>query len=544
MSGVFPLSTNLWTEDDECGVVFLQTLSRRFTSETILERVVSTVISVNAPHHAESLSQTFVPISSHIILAMVAVCCVFTVHEFRVQGGSTPLLATHDGRNTVLLQVSFLITWVVGYLTVTMFIPVSLDFALAMGESATGSGVFIGAAPVGLLVGSALGKKLTTESSWNQRRARKVFLFLYGASVLLMPVIAFFIQTAAARSLEAKRWTFWCTVFLLFLTMVLASLPTMSWFLMWNTVTPQKEKTFWMMLTQCARNGGILLGPIYFAFISYLVHKGQMSRDVSPISEMSWLFMGAFFLQALELTIASLVFPTELQEGSDEPCEGELAEVAAWLGPEELPAASREELVWNMIVYCYERTFTVSAIEVATTMLLEVKYGWTPELSGSSFIAIALGSFIMTAMASVVASRRLVSEADMFFAVTLLAFCGCTMFFDLGGNLGAKALMLADTIVYGGASVANGIAEGWASRAACKGTDYSIETYRAHQFIGASLCRFVAPVVTRFILDIGGRNTYAAVQFLVCGLSSMIVLRTVLLFNKQKSLADGEGIKT
>ena len=90
----------------------------------------------------------------------------------------------------------------------------------------------------------------------------------------------------------------------------------------------------------------------------------------------------------------------------------------------------------------------------------------------------------MTAMASVVASRRLVSEADMFFAVTLLAFCGCTMFFDLGGNLGAKALMLADTIVYGGASVANGIAEGWASRAACKGTDYSIETYRAHQLLG------------------------------------------------------------
>lgn len=133
MSGDFPLSTNLWTEDDECGVVFLQTLSRRFTSETILERVVNTVISVNGPHHAESLSQTFVPISSHIILAMVAVCCVFTVHEFRVQGGSTPLLATHDGRNTVLLQVSFLITWVVGYLTVTMFIPVSLDFALAMG---------------------------------------------------------------------------------------------------------------------------------------------------------------------------------------------------------------------------------------------------------------------------------------------------------------------------------------------------------------------------------------------------------------------------
>ena len=64
------------------------------------------------------------------------------------------------------------------------------------------------------------------------------------------------------------------------------------------------------------------------------------------------------------------------------------------------------------------------------------------------------------------------------------------------------------------------------------------------RFIGASLCRFVAPVVTRFILDIGGRNTYAAVQFLVCGLSSMIVLRTVLLFNKQKTLADGEGVKT
>ena len=40
---------------------------------------------------------------------------------------------------------------------------------------------------------------------------------------------------------------------------------------------------------------------------------------------------------------------------------------------------------------------------------------------------------------------------------------------------GPATLLLADAVVYGGSSVSNGVAQGWATRAATKGTDFSIE---------------------------------------------------------------------
>ena len=47
--------------------------------------------------------------------------------------------------------------------------------------------------------------------------------------------------------------------------------------------------------------------------------------------------------------------------------------------------------------------------------------------------------------------------------------------FDFG--TGAWGLLLADALVYGCASVSNGIAEGWASKAAMPGTSFSQEVW-------------------------------------------------------------------
>ena len=56
------------------------------------------------------------------------------------------------------------------------------------------------------------------------------------------------------------------------------------------------------------------------------------------------------------------------------------------------------------------------------------------------------------------------------------AFLQVCFLFDFG--TGAFGLLLADGLVYGCASVSNGIAEGWASRAAKEGTDFSNEARR------------------------------------------------------------------
>lgn len=57
-------------------------------------------------------------------------------------------------------------------------------------------------------------------------------------------------------------------------------------------------------------------------------------------------------------------------------------------------------------------------------------------------------------------------------------------------QLGAFGLLLADALVYGCATVSNGLAEGWASRAAEEKTDFSTEASdrqrrRTHRVVGS-----------------------------------------------------------
>lgn len=54
-------------------------------------------------------------------------------------------------------------------------------------------------------------------------------------------------------------------------------------------MTLTSEKTFWMIMAQCARNGGMLVGPGFFALVTYAVMRGS---EVSPASLLSWVYIG------------------------------------------------------------------------------------------------------------------------------------------------------------------------------------------------------------------------------------------------------------
>ena len=181
-----------------------------------------------------------------------------------------------------------------------------------------------------------------------------------------------------------------------------------------------------------------------------------------------------------------------------------------------------------MVFYSYERAFSTAAIEVATIMLLEVLYGWSTELSGLSFVAIALGSALITAITALAISHRLLTEAGTFAVMAFMGLCGSILLFDFN-FFGAGSLIIADMIVYGGASVANGIAEAWACRAATRGTSYNIEVFRFHNIFGVCISRCFAPIVARFLLDFGGRDLYASLQVFLCFAAAVTVYKTVLL---------------
>ena len=213
------------------------------------------------------------------------------LHELYVEMGGKPLLARRDGSNSTLLQISIQLTWLLPTVSTTVVIPVCRDYALAVGESATASGLMIGVVPLGALIGMLAGKGLVTENDWNQRYARKIVLYLHALQVFSMPAMALIIQASVEWSPHGKRLSFWGVLSLYFLTVLIGSMIMVPWRTMWNLATPQTDKTFWSMMTQGSKAFGFVGGPILFAFVSFLVGGGQASH-VSPISMMSWAFIG------------------------------------------------------------------------------------------------------------------------------------------------------------------------------------------------------------------------------------------------------------
>ena len=486
-----------------------------------------------------------VPMGSGVLVAVVVTFCLMLLHELYVEMGGKPLLARRDGSNSTLLQISIQLSWLLPTVSTTVIIPVCRDYAVAMGESATASGLMIGAVPMGALIGMVAGKGLITENDWNQRYARRIFLYLHGFWIFSMPAMALIIQASVEWGPRSKRLSFWGVLSLYFLTTTIGSMMMVPWRTMWNLFTPQTDKTFWSMMTQCSKTFGFVGGPICFAFLSFLVDGGQASQ-VSPISMMSWALILGFFIQAIELLLAAAVFPTVIQQAdsnsnqlqavfptASHQADSDSGQLQAGSGykldrVESLPPSTRERLVWNIVYYCYERGFTMSAIEVSTVMILQDSYGWTEALSGTSFAIVGAGGIVMTGVSAFLASRKLVTESLIFLSIMCLGACSCLLLFHFQ-FLGPFGLLFADVVLYGGASVANGIAEGWACRAATARTSYSIKAYLTHSMIGVSISRFGGPIVAGFLLDHGGQNLYAVVQSALCFLAAGMVYHTVSL---------------
>ena len=47
--------------------------------------------------------------------------------------------------------------------------------------------------------------------------------------------------------------------------------------------------SFWMVLTQCARQGGLLIGPAVFTLVSVIVKRG--GSPLAPPSLMAWVLL-------------------------------------------------------------------------------------------------------------------------------------------------------------------------------------------------------------------------------------------------------------
>lgn len=490
--------------------------------------------------YAQGFSAVTVPIGPGVILAIVILILVLAVHEGFVAFGAKPLLANHEKPNSLPLQCTFATNWLLMFVALSMLVPDSLDYALAMGHSATASGVFLSAPFVLAMIGTILGRPLTSEVNWDQRFARNLCVGCQGVTVAGSLTLAFLMQAASHWSEATKQSSFWCFLLVSSASQFFNALPIVAWATMWNVVTPNSQKTIWSMISIASRHCGLVFGPMAFAGLSFSVRKGH---DISPISLMGWSYVGLAMFQALALTTACLCLPTVVSPPTEDrkaATEDEQME----LSPEELAPESRQEIVKNIILYCYERPFTVAAVEVSTMMLLEVQYGWSKEACGASFVTIGVTTVATTIISTILVSRKWIRESWLFLGSTLISLSGVFLLFDwrlLNGAFGGSSLLFADSLVYAFSGVSNGIAQGWAARAAMKGTKYDIQTYRVQNMAAVQISRFLVPALTRFIVDFGGRNVYALVQLLMCAMGTSTVWRTVSLV--WRGTKDGQSQK-
>mmetsp|Transcript_49838 Transcript_49838/g.117208 ORF Transcript_49838/g.117208 Transcript_49838/m.117208 type:complete len:565 (+) Transcript_49838:58-1752(+) len=512
-------------DDAVCGSTnWLQeayTLGSRLATESEFKQAGPLTDELNA----RGFSAVTVPMGPGVILAIVIFILLLAAHEAFVAAGAKPLLANHEKPHSIPLQCTFAIYWLIMMVNLSMLVPVSLDYALAMGQSATASGVFLSAPTVFALLGTVLGRPLTSEVKWDQAFARSLYLGCQSVSLAGNLILAFSLQAACHWSDGTRKTCFWCFLFVNGVNQFFQSLPIVGVNTMWNIVTPNSQKTLWSMITVACRNVGFIVGPVCFAALSFSVRQG---RDISPISMMGWSFVGLAAFQALVLTTASLCLPTvvyPLEEDGKATTEDQDAD----LNPEDLAPESRQQIVRNVIIYSYERPFTVAAIEVSTMMLLEVQYGWSTEFCGASFMSVGAATMSTTIIFTIVVSRKWISESWLFLGSTLISLSGVFLLFDwkFYSAKGGGFLLLADSLVYAFSGVSMGISQGWATRAAMKGTSYDIQTFRVQSLAGMQISRFLAPILTRFMLDFGGRNVYALVQLIMCTMGSLTVWRTV-----------------
>jgi len=390
------------------------------------------------------------------------------------------------------------------------------------------------------------GKRLVDEENWNQFYVRRLLIVIPLIAMALSFASAIFINETSGSEQVYLIW--WVMIGFTVAGSFIGPLSVIPGIIFWTKITKSKNRTFWMILTQCARNLGLVVGPGLFAVLRTAVTGG--GDRVCPRSMMGWVNLTLLVFSLISASFGAFVMPARMpdyplnleEDDEDDPDELVMASDAHL---EAMPEPERERVVWNMIWYAFERPFTLAAVEVSTLMMLEVYYGWDPYMTGICFTAVCSLGIVMSIGTTVALVKGWVIESHVFIISAASSIIGCLFLVEIVPTPG-WTLLIADCIIYTGATVANGFAEGWASRAAKEGTSFSNAEYRLRQLSAVTVSRFMGPIVGRFLVDYGGRNVYAVAQLVMCLMGTRTVYKTVGLIwrwnraNPQVSVKDTE----
>ncbi|CAK9074902.1 unnamed protein product [Durusdinium trenchii] len=261
---------------------------------------------------------------------------------------------------------------------------------------------------------------------------------------------------------------------------------------------------------------GVCLGPVVSSVMLSLHQGGAHQACFTGRQSISIL---GFVWSAVAL-LSTWLLPKEIEETHekdkthhDEAWQLQAAatgENSALSLAQESASHFRGAVPW----FSAERSFSIGAIEVATALLLEVEYSWSPEQIG---YALGVIFFITAVVGGVIALlRRKVSDYTLMLSMATVSITGAMLFIDFGGQEKGHSspwlLMVADVTVYSCMFQLTAFMEGIATEAAVPGTACSLENYIVARNLAIQIPRALGPPVARGLIDLCGRNTYAVLQ--------------------------------
>jgi len=461
-----------------------------------------------------------------VITSLLTAISLLVLHEFFVSQGMKPLLARNLFVQDLLCQILGLLMSMWVFLQMSMMIPLSLDFALSLGHGGTASGFYLSAGVLLGLLGIGVGKALVDEARWKQSFARRLALGSHVLTAAVNLALAVFINTTVESKHVHLVW--WTCILLGQVSMFTMCLPAVPIMIFWSKITPPENRTFWMTLGQCSRNMGLVLGPLVYSVARAAISgEAADAERVSPRSMMAWVHLVLVWVSMAMATFTAIIVPTQLPERKPFAAQAAArpAPAAVEQRPEDLDDEKRQTMVWHQVCYSLERPFTLAAVEVSTLMMLEVFYGWDPYFSGICFTAICSLGIAVALAALILVQAGYIKESSLLFVATCSAIVGCSFLFD-EGHAKAWTLLLAEAIIYTGGTVAIGISQGWATRAAKEGSNFSQADYQMWNMVAVTTGRFMGPIIGRLAVHLGGRNVYACMQLLLCCLGTRSVYKS------------------
>merc|ERR1740121_1539882 len=316
-------------------------------------------------------------------------------------------------------------------------------------------------------------------------------------------------------------------------------------------ITKPNQRGDWGILQQVMRNGGFMFGPGISSIVIWFCRVSFTTLSVS--------FQCAALSLSLALATTAIMMTWALRAPLDVPVESCTQDVVetteeehskygrvAW---EFYPDHIRERVVWLMTTYSIERAFTVAALEVASLMMLDSVYGWSVELAGFVLSGLAVIATLLCGLLLVLLRSGDIKEKNTFIGAVCCSVFGAFLLFQLTPHFGPYSLLCADTLIYSTCSIAQGLSDGWAMRAAKPGSTFSNSTRMGWQVATSTLSRLIAPPLARTLVERFGRNSYAGVQLVVMLAGATTITKACYLAQAgqadsllaQKSQADSEG---